>query len=141
MQVFIEKQVRVGVGVILVKDGKVLLGKRKGSHGEGSWAFPGGHLEFGESFEECAVREVAEETGVSIKNIRKMIFTNDLFPIEEKHYVTCYMKAEYQSGEVRILEPHKCETWEWVAWNELPEPLFIPIQNLLKEQIDPTNDP
>lgn len=79
---------RVGLGVCIVKDNKVLLGKRKNAHGDGSWCFPGGHLEFGESYEECAQRETFEEVGVSIKNIQFVTATNDLFPEEDKHYIT-----------------------------------------------------
>src|SRR5215469_4737907 len=45
---------KVGVGVMILKDGKVLIGKRKGAHGAGEWAWPGGHLEYMESFEDCA---------------------------------------------------------------------------------------
>ena len=133
-----QKRPKVGVGVIIIKDDKVLLGKRKGSHGEGSWAFPGGHLEFGESLEECANREVMEETGITIKNIRKISYTNDIFPEEGKHYITCFVRADYDAGEVQILEPNKCEKWDWFEWNKLPEPCFIPLQNLLKDNIDPT---
>jgi len=133
-----ELNVRVGVGVVVIHDGKVLLGKRKGSHGAGTWAFPGGHLEFGESFETCAEREVFEETGVKIKHIQKITFTNDPMPLENKHYVTCYVKAEMDEGDVQIMEPNKCEAWEWFAWDQLPEPLFIPLLNLLKEGINPT---
>jgi 8-oxo-dGTP diphosphatase len=41
-----EKRPKVGVGIIVLQEGKVLLGKRKNSHGEGTWAFGGGHLEW-----------------------------------------------------------------------------------------------
>ncbi|PIN92058.1 hypothetical protein CO154_01270 [Candidatus Pacearchaeota archaeon CG_4_9_14_3_um_filter_31_7] len=51
---------KVGVGVIVIKDNKVLLGKRKNAHGEGSLCFPGGHLEFNEKVEDAAEREVFE---------------------------------------------------------------------------------
>lgn len=129
---------KVGVGVIIVKDDKVLLGKRKGAHGEGSWAFPGGHLEFGESLEDCAKREVAEETSITIKNVKKFVYTNDIFCEEKKHYITCYVKAEYDFGDVKIMEPEKCEKWEWFEWDKFPIPLFIPLQNLLKEGVNPT---
>ena len=60
-----EKKPRVGIGVFVLKDGKFLLGKRKSSHGEGSWSFPGGHLEFNEELEDCTRREVMEEAGIS----------------------------------------------------------------------------
>jgi len=129
---------KVGVGVIVIKDGKVLLGKRKGSHGEGSWAFPGGHLEFGESLENCAKRETKEETGISIKNVKKFVYTNDYFPKEEKHYITCYVTAHYSSGMITVMERDKCEKWDWFEWNTFPRPIFIPLKNLLKERIDPT---
>lgn len=124
---------KVGVCVLIVKNSEFLMGKRKGSHGEGTWAPPGGHLEFGESIEDCARREVMEETGLNIKNIRKVTFTNDILLEENKHYVTCTVLAEYDSGELVIKEPHKCERWEWFSVSDFPEPMFIPVQNLLKE--------
>lgn len=58
---------KVGIGVMIWKDGKVLLGKRKGSHGEGTYAFPGGHMEYMESFTDCVKRELEEECGLKIK--------------------------------------------------------------------------
>ncbi|OGG40852.1 DNA mismatch repair protein MutT [Candidatus Kaiserbacteria bacterium GWA2_50_9] len=128
---------RVGVGVIIKKDGKVLLGKRKGSHGEGSWAFPGGHLEFGETFEDCARRETLEETGIEITNIRPATFTNDIFKEEQKHYLTAYVTAEYSVGEVKAMEPEKCEEWKWFEWDKLPKPFFVPLNNLMKQGYSP----
>ncbi len=53
--------VKVGIGVIVYQDNNVLLGKRKNSHGHGQWALPGGHLEFGETPEQCTIREVKQE--------------------------------------------------------------------------------
>jgi 8-oxo-dGTP diphosphatase len=128
---------QVGVGAIVIKDGKILLGKRKGSHGAGSWSFPGGHLEFGESVESCARREVLEETGITLKNIRLGPFTNDIFPTEHKHYVTLFVVADYASGDLAIKEPDKCEKWDWFDWNNLPRPLFVPIENLLNQHYRP----
>lgn len=60
---------KVGIGVMIFRDGEILLGKRKGSHGDGEYAFPGGHLEYMESFSDCARREVREECGIEIANI------------------------------------------------------------------------
>lgn len=132
-----EERPKIGVGVIVIKDNKVLLGKRKNAHGEGSWSFAGGHLEINEEVEECAVREVREEIGISIKNLRKGPFTNDLFKKEGKHYVTVFVVADFDSGEVKAMEPDRCEKWEWFEWHRLPQPLFLPIQNLLKQGFNP----
>ena len=128
---------KVGIGVIVIKDNKVLLGKRKNAHGEGSWSFPGGHLEFNESWEDCARRETMEETGIIINNIRFGAVTNDIFPKEEKHYITIFMLSDYVSGEVKVMEKEKCEKWDWFAWDNLPDPVFIPIQNLQKIKFNP----
>ena len=134
-----DKRPQVGVGVIVIKNKQILLGERKGSHGAGAWQFPGGHLEYQESIEECAVREVYEEAGIQIKNLRYGPFTNDLFAQEDKHYVTLYIIADYARGELEIKEPEKCQQWRWYDWQHLPEPLFIPIENLLKQGFDPLN--
>jgi 8-oxo-dGTP diphosphatase len=128
---------KVGIGTLIVKNGKVLFGKRKNAHGEGSWCFPGGHLEFNESWEECAIRETFEETGLKIKNIRFVTATNDFFPAEKKHYVTIFMKADFDAGELQIMEPEKCEQWSWFDWNNPPQPLFTPQQNLIKQGYNP----
>jgi 8-oxo-dGTP diphosphatase len=127
---------RVGVGVLVLKDGKVLLSKRKADHGKGTWNLPGGHLEYGESPEECAIRESLEETGIRIKNVRFSTITNDLFK-DGKHYITLYMTAEWESGEPRIKEPDKAETWEWFDWDDLPRPLFMPLTTLKKQGFRP----
>lgn len=129
----------VGIGVFILKDGKVLLGKRKNAHGSGSWSLPGGHLEYGETWEECAVRETVEETGLKIYNARFAAVTNDIFESEGRHYITIFMKADYPGGEVQLLEPHKCEAWEWFEWSdrELPSNIFLPLENLKRSGFDP----
>jgi len=124
----------IGVAVIIIKDNRVLLGKRKNSHGAGTWAFPGGHLEFNEFIEACAVREVFEETGLKIKNLRFGPYTNDIFTADNKHYVTLFVIADYDSGTPEVKEPHKCEKWEWSQWPPTLQPTFLPIKNLLKHR-------
>lgn len=127
--------VRVGVAMILRRGDSVLMGLRKGSHGAGTWSFPGGHLEVGETVFTCAARELLEETGIKCwgNEMKKLTYTNDVFEAEGKHYVTLYIEAEWQSGmpEPRILEPDKCA--EWRFFSAPPSPLFLPIENLLKD--------
>jgi len=127
-----KKRPKVGIGVIINKDDKILLGKRINAHGEGTWSFPGGHLEFGESWEECAKREVLEETNLQISNLKFHAVTNDIFEEENKHYITIFMKCDFASGELQNMEPQKCEKWDWFSWDELPDKLFLPIRNLRK---------
>ncbi len=121
---------KVGVGVLIIKNGLLLLGKRKGSHGSGSWSPPGGHLEFGETIKECAKREVLEETGLKIKNASLGPYTNDIFEDEQKHYLTVFVTANPASGTPQTLEPQKCERWDWFKWTNLPDSLFRPLVNL-----------
>lgn len=129
---------RVGVGVFIFKDGKFLMGQRRGAHGAGSWSVPGGHLEFNESPEETAIREVREETGLEITNVTFAAVTNDVFADEGKHYVTLWMKSDWASGEPTITEPDKFVKQAWVDFDHLPEPLFLPWRQLLdSEFIEP----
>ena len=131
------KRPKVGVGVAVIKEGKVLLGKRKNAHGEGTWSFPGGHLEYKESWEDCAIRETLEETGLTIKNVRFGTVTNDVFYEEQKHYITIIMLSDYESGELQLMEPDKCYKWDWFTWENLPDLLFVSIENLLKDNYNP----
>lgn len=128
---------KVGVGVLIKRNGKILLGKRKNAHGTGSWSAPGGHLEYGESFAECGTREVEEETGLKVECLEFGTVTNDIFQEEGKHYITIIMIAEAATGEPEVQEPDKCEGWEWFSWDNLPEPLFLPISNVIKQGFNP----
>lgn len=132
--------VHAGVAAIVrrhhpVGPSRILMCKRKGSHGAGTWSFPGGHLEFGESVCEAAARELREETGIDVPPDRftKQTFTNDVFSVEHKHYITLYVDMIWYpgDGEPRIVEPDKCDAWEWFA--APPSPIFLPIRNLLAE--------
>ncbi len=124
--------VRVGVAVFVLKNGEFLMMQRKGSHGTGTWSVPGGHLEFGESFEDTALREVMEETGLEITNVRFGGITNDIFENDNKHYVTIWLLSDWKSGEEYIAEPDKCVAQEWSTFEKLPTPLFQPCWDQLR---------
>jgi 8-oxo-dGTP diphosphatase len=114
---------RVGVGVMIVKAGTVLLGQRKGAHGAGEFAFPGGHLEYLESFEHCARRETREECGLEIGNIRFQFIAN-VTTYAPHHYVHIGLLADWQGGTPELLEPESSGPWTWYDLNHLPQPLF-----------------
>jgi 8-oxo-dGTP diphosphatase len=134
------KRPKVGVAALIIRDNKILIGKRKAEHGGGTWSVPGGHLEFNETIEECAVRETLEEVGIKIKNLRKGPYTNDIFKETGKHYITLYIIADYAGGIPQELEPEAMETWDWFEWDKLPKPLFLPLENLIKTGYNPFND-
>lgn len=88
-------------------------------------------MDFGETPEECAVREAKEETGLDIVNITFKAITNDIFETENKHYITIWIEGEYQFGEAIVAAPYESSELGWFDWDKLPQPLFLPFQNLL----------
>ncbi|MGD2169567.1 MAG: NUDIX hydrolase [Chlamydiota bacterium] len=126
---------RVGVGCVVRKEGKVLLGKRKGSHGEGSWAFPGGHLEYGETVVDCAARELIEETGLKALSLHEGPWVENIMTESQKHYITVFVFIDEFTGEPELLEPNKCEGWQWFSWDDLPKPLFSTISSLIEKEL------
>ncbi len=123
---------RVGVGVFIMKDGRFLMGLRKGEHGKDTWSVPGGHVEFGETLEETSVREVMEETNLEIDNLSFGAITNDIFKETGKHYLTIWMLSNHKSGIPRVMEKDKFIKLDWFDFNTLPSPLFLPWEELLK---------
>lgn len=121
----------VGIGIMVFKKGKVLFTKRKGSHGAREYGFPGGHMEFGESIIESAKREVLEETGVKIKNV-KFLRLQNLKKYKGKHYVDIGLTAEWKSGVPKVLEPEKATKWQWYSLDNLPKPLFKTTKSYLE---------
>lgn len=115
---------RIGVACVVQREGKVLMGKRLGSHGAGLWAFPGGHLEFQETVEECAKRELLEETGLLATETRLSTWVENVMENGTKHYITIFVLITQFSGVLEVKEPHKCAEWKWASWEQLPSPLF-----------------
>jgi 8-oxo-dGTP diphosphatase len=123
---------RVGVAALIWKDGRVLLLQRRNVRGAGTWSTPGGHLEYGESLEECARRETREEVGVEVGPLHFRALTNDVFPAPAKHFITIWMEGEYLSGEPHAAAEDEVGEVGWFSLEAPPQPLFLPIENLLK---------
>jgi 8-oxo-dGTP diphosphatase len=137
-------KVGVGVGVALVRDGKVLLGHRHddpekaGSllHGEGTWTVPGGKLDFGESLEDGACRETLEEIGIKIDPNKLKLVSVGNERVPDAHFVTIGFVCEDFSGEPKVMEPDEITEWRWFDLNDLPKPMFFPTEKMLKNYID-----
>lgn len=125
---------RVGIGVFIFnQNDQILMGKRENAHGEGTWSIPGGHLEFGESFEDCACREIWEEVGLRINSPRVLGVTNDIFENENRHYVSVFLCAQSPTNQSPIIkEPHKMSELDWFTLSALPKNIFLPFKNLIK---------
>ena len=120
---------QVGVGVVLLREGQVFLAKRHSSHGEASWASAGGHLELGESLEECARREALEELGVAVADLRFLCISNII--AYDKHYVDVEFLGQIGDQEPRLSEPDSFTESGWFPLDDLPQPLFEAIRYAL----------
>ena len=131
-------KVGVGVGVALIRfvmKGSwavphVLLGKRKGAHGEGQYSLPGGRLEPDESPIRGAIRELKEETGLDFVRDLESLSVDTSVPFNNvitggQPWTTLYFTGEIKRSAVpRVMEPDKCEGWDFVSTDGLPAPLF-----------------
>jgi 8-oxo-dGTP diphosphatase len=127
-------EVRVGVAAVVADGDAWLVLRRDGAHGAGTWGLPGGHQEFGESPEETAVREVAEETGLRVTATARLGFTDDPMPEIGRHYVTLFVACERLAGDARIMEPDKATALAWLTPGELRArrgELFAPLRRFL----------
>ena len=122
---------KAGIGALVVKDGNILLGERLSSHGSGTWSIPGGHLEFGETFEETALRELKEEAGLTDVTVRGLISLHNERNYG-KHYVNIGILLEWKSGEPYAAEPEKSANWHWHDPRELPENMFLPSKKVIE---------
>src|SRR5579859_93543 len=133
-----EKQAQVGVSVLINKGDRILLEKRQHTHGAGTWGPPSGHIDYGETPEQTAIRETKEETTITIDNLKFRVITNDVFEKEQKHYITVWFDANYVSGEPKVSAPEEESEVGWFTWDNLPQPLFLPLQHLLEGKTYPS---
>lgn len=113
-----------GVAVMVTKDDRVLLARRKKAPNAGEYAFPGGHLEHGESFGECARREVKEECGIEI-GTAEFLCAGNVTSLAPEQFFHIGLAANWKSGGVETRELDTHEEWAWYPLDNLPKPLAI----------------
>ncbi len=136
-----KKRVGAGFGVILERDGKILLGLRhpdpdkadSAFRSAGEWWLPGGKLEWGESFEAGAAREVKEETSITIENPKVISVHN--CKNEHAHFMTVGLVTHTWQGEARVMEPDEIVQWEWFGLNSLPQPRYFPSFEVIENYV------
>ena len=91
----------------------------------------------GESFESCAVRELAEETGISsVTEMRVLPFTsNDIMPMDGKHYVTVFVELTVAADATAALTEASHREWRWISVDQIPEPRFVPLHSLINSGV------
>lgn len=124
------REISVGVGCVVRRGSDILLIKRISQHGDGTYSVPGGHIDFGESLEQCAIREVLEETGLAVSDPVLLGVTNNVFPEITRQYVTVWFEAAYLSGEARLTDPKEVSEVGWFPISSLPSPLFEPFRDI-----------
>ena len=137
------KSIGVGFGIILIQDGKVLLGKRNKDpekadsklKGGGTWTLPGGKMDFGETPEAGICRELREETGIVIgeSEVKLVSVGNDTVPGVQ--FITLGFVAEVHGKKPKALEPEEITEWDWFDFSSLPAPLYKPSQKVIENYL------
>ncbi len=91
---------------------------------------PGGKLDFGETFENGAQREVLEEAGITLNTVEVMCVNQDI--IETAHFITIGLFSDAFSGEPKVMEPDEITEWGWFDLDNLPSPIFFPSAKILE---------
>lgn len=113
---------RCAVYLALIKDGKILLLRRLNTgYWDGNYSMIAGHLDGNETIAHATAREAKEEAGIDIreKDLKILHMMHRICPDIE--YIDYYLKAEKWTGEVRNMEPHKCDDLNWFPLDALPE--------------------
>ena len=97
-----EKRPRAGASVIVVHEGKVLLGKRNKKNATGMWLIPGGGIGFGEKMIDAAVREIKEETGIDIENPEFVCFKELINLPADYHSIVFFFKAKPRHTNIKV---------------------------------------
>lgn len=128
------QRVPVGLGLVIQKDNQILLIKRFGKHGSGTWSCPGGWLDPKEEPEEGSCREALEEVGLQIapRDLKFLGFTHKLHDLDiESVCLWFWVPVNKTKGEAHICEPEKIKEIGWFPWDALPDPLFAEFQSAL----------
>ena len=117
------KAPRLGCGVAVVREGKLLLIKRRRNPEAGCWGLPGGKVDWMEPADFAAARELLEETGLESGPLSLLGAADQIDRAAKDHWFAPFYLAQDSIGEPVLLEPSKHEALGWFELGELPSPL------------------
>ncbi|WP_377275097.1 NUDIX domain-containing protein [Rhizobium sp. R86522] len=121
----------LGVGLAILRDGKLLLCKRMKAPEAGHWNIVGGKVDHMEPAELAARREAEEETRLSIGPIRYLGITEQLIEADRQHWISLLYVTDDTSGDPQLTEPDKLSEIGWFDLDDLPQPLSVFTQTVL----------
>jgi 8-oxo-dGTP diphosphatase len=110
---------------MVLRDGKLLLGRRRSALGRGTFGWTGGRIEVNETVLEAASRELEEETGMLARSFRLLAI--QMTQTDSVSWVDFELVALDPIGDPVLKEPDKVESWGWFPLDDLPGPLFPPL--------------
>jgi len=125
-----DQYIKIGCEVFIQQGNSILLGNRKNCYGEGTWALPGGHLEYGEKLVDAAQREMEEELGIDVPHMKLLTVAENTD--DRGHYIHLSFLAEDFVGTIQCMEPQFCYEWRFFPLNELPKPFLKAHEVILK---------
>jgi 8-oxo-dGTP diphosphatase len=122
----------VGSGLVIMRDGKVLLCKRIKAPEAGHWSIPGGKVDHLEPSETAARREAEEETGLTIGSVQFLCVSEQIIQADRQHWLSLIFVTEDITGEATLTEPDKLSDIGWFALDALPAPLSVFAQDAFR---------
>lgn len=113
----------VGAGLAVLRDGKILLYRRKKAPEAGHWNILGGKVDHMEPAQEAARREAEEESGLQIDSIRFLCLSEQIIRDDNQHWLSLIYVCDRFTGEPAMVEPDKFHEIGWFSPEELPQPL------------------
>lgn len=123
--------------MVVSKDNKILLVRHKKGN-QRYWVLPGGRLEYGETFEECAVRELKEETGLDVEFERFLFLSEAIAPDRSRHIVNIFIKAKVVGGTMKLGDEPVLAGVDFMPLEDLEKlTLFPPVSAEILESLQP----
>lgn len=118
----------VAAYLVLIQNDQILLLRRFNTgYQDGKYSLVAGHLDGGETVEECIIREAKEEAGIDLYQEGLQVKHIMHRKASDREYMDVYLVATMWNGNVQNMEPHKCDDLSWFSLSALPENLMIEV--------------